>query len=56
MLVTDGLLQPHRVTLLSAKNKKRLKWASDHQHWKIDEWKNIAWSDESQFLLSQDLV
>ena len=44
---------PHRVLLLLAKKKKkRLQWARDHQHWTIGEWKNIALSDESQFLLS----
>jgi hypothetical protein len=43
---------PHRVPLLSAKNNK--KWfqcARDHQHRTFEEWKIIAWSDESQFLL-----
>jgi hypothetical protein len=40
--------RPHRVPLLSAKNKKkRLQWAQDHQHWIIEEWKNITWSKES---------
>jgi hypothetical protein len=44
--------RPHWVQLLSAKNKKKLlQWARDHQHWTIEEWKNIAWSDESRFLL-----
>ncbi len=36
--------RPHRVTL-------RLQWAQAHQNWTIEDWKNIAWSDESQFLL-----
>uniref|UniRef100_A0AAZ3SMV0 Transposase Tc1-like domain-containing protein n=1 Tax=Oncorhynchus tshawytscha TaxID=74940 RepID=A0AAZ3SMV0_ONCTS len=44
--------RPHQVPLLSAKNKKkRLHWARNHQHWTIEEWKNVAWSDESRFLL-----
>ncbi len=43
---------PHRVLLLSAKNRKRrLQFAQAHQNWTIENWKNIAWSDESQFLL-----
>jgi len=42
----------HRVTLLLAKNRKRwLQFAQAHRNWTIENWKNIAWSDESQFLL-----
>ncbi len=38
----------HRVPLLSAKNRKqRLQFAQAHQNWTIEDWKNIAWSDES---------
>ncbi len=44
--------RPHRVLLLSAKNRKqRLRFAQAHQNWTIEDWKNIAWSDESRFLL-----
>ncbi len=44
--------RPHRVLILSAKNRKRrLQYAQAHQNWKIEDWKNIAWSDESWFLL-----
>ncbi len=44
--------RPHRVLLLSAKNRKRwLQFAQAHQNWTIEDWKNIAWSDESRFLL-----
>ncbi len=43
---------PHRVSLLSAKNRKRrLQFAQAHQNWTIEDWKNVAWSDESWFLL-----
>ncbi len=43
--------RPHRVLLLSAKNRKRrLQFAQAHQNWTIEDWKNIAWS---QFLLRQ---
>ncbi len=42
----------HRVSLLSAKNRKRrLQFAQAHQNWTIEYWKNVAWSDESRFLL-----
>ncbi len=44
--------RPHRVPLLSAKiSKQRLKFAQAHQNWTIEDWKNVAWSDESRFLL-----
>ncbi len=44
--------RPHQVPLLSAKNRKlRLQFAQAHQNWIIEDWKNVAWSDESQFLL-----
>ncbi len=43
--------KPHRVPLLSAKNRKRrLQFAQAHQNWTIEDWKNVAWSDESRFL------
>ncbi len=42
----------HQVPLLSAKNRKRrLQFARAHQNWTIEDWKNVAWSDESRFLL-----
>ncbi len=44
--------RPQRVPLLSAKNRKgRLQFAQAHQNWTIEDWKNVAWSDESWFLL-----
>ncbi len=44
--------RPHRVPLLSAKNRKRrLQFTQAHQNWTIEDWKNVAWSDESWFLL-----
>ncbi len=44
--------RPHRVPLLSAKNReRRLQFTQDHQNWTIEDWKNVAWSDESRFLL-----
>ncbi len=40
--------RPHRVPLLSAKNRtRRLQFTQDHQNWTIEDWKNIAWSDGS---------
>ncbi len=44
--------RPHRVPLLSAKNRKRrLQFTQARQNWTIEDWKNVAWSDESRFLL-----
>ncbi len=50
--MTYSSRRPHRVPLLSAKNRKRrLQFTQAHQNWSIEDWKNVAWSDESQFLL-----
>ncbi len=44
--------RPHRVPLLSDKNKKRrIQFTQAHQNWRIEDWKNVAWSDESRFVL-----
>ncbi len=44
--------RPHRVPLLSAKNRKRrTQFTQTHQNWTIEDWKNVAWSDECRFLL-----
>ncbi len=44
--------RPHRVPLLSAKNRKRRRqFTQAHQNWTIEDWKSVAWSDESRFLL-----
>ncbi len=44
--------RPHWVPLLSAKNRtRRLKFAQAHQNWTVEDWKNVAWSDVSRFLL-----
>ncbi len=44
--------RPHRVPLLSAKNRKRrIQFTQAQQNWTIDDWKNVAGSDESRFLL-----
>ncbi len=44
--------RPHRVPLLSAKNRKqRQQFTQDHQNWTIEDCRNVAWSDEFWFLL-----
>lgn len=42
-----GCRRPHQVLLLSANNKKRkLQFAWTHQNWTIEDWKNVALSNE----------
>ncbi len=49
--------RPHRVPILSAKNRKRwLQFTQTHQNCTIEDWKNVAWSDESGFLLQHSDV
>ncbi len=44
--------RPHRVPLLSDKNRKRrIQFTQAHQNWTVLYWKNIAWSDEFWFLM-----
>ncbi len=43
--------RPHWVPLLNRNRKRRLQFTPAHQNWTIEDWKNVAWSDESQFLL-----
>jgi len=49
--------RPHRVPLISTTNrKKKLQFARDHQNWTIEDWKNVAWSDESNFCWDIQMV
>ncbi|GFY19391.1 HTH_Tnp_Tc3_2 domain-containing protein [Trichonephila clavipes] len=42
------------VPLLTALHKTlHLAWARQHRHWTVDDWKHVAWSDESRFQLNQ---
>ncbi len=44
----------HRV---SDKNRtRRIQFTQNHQNWTIEDWKNVAWSDESWFLLQHSDV
>ncbi len=48
--------RPHRVLLLSAKNRtQRLQFSQAHQNWTLENWKNVAWSEESRFLLQHSV-
>ncbi|GBM27353.1 hypothetical protein AVEN_120942-1 [Araneus ventricosus] len=42
--------RPTRVPLLTTRHKALLiSWARQHYHWTVDDWKHVAWSDESRF-------
>ncbi|GBO30159.1 Transposable element Tcb2 transposase [Araneus ventricosus] len=44
--------RPTRVPLLTARHKALLlSWSRQHYHWTVDDWKHVAWSDESRFQL-----
>ncbi|GFV58510.1 HTH_Tnp_Tc3_2 domain-containing protein [Trichonephila clavipes] len=44
--------RPLRVPLLNARLRAaRLAWAREHRDWSVEDWKRVAWSDESQFRL-----
>ncbi|GBN10173.1 hypothetical protein AVEN_253401-1 [Araneus ventricosus] len=45
-------LRPTRVPLLTARHTALLlSWPRQHYHWTVDNWKQVAWSDESRFQL-----
>ncbi|GBN32159.1 hypothetical protein AVEN_136397-1 [Araneus ventricosus] len=53
-LLDMGLCSRHptRVPLLTKRHRQlRLQWAREHRDWTMDEWKRVAWSDESRFLI-----
>uniref|UniRef100_A0A3B1JRE4 Transposase Tc1-like domain-containing protein n=1 Tax=Astyanax mexicanus TaxID=7994 RepID=A0A3B1JRE4_ASTMX len=37
-----------------AHRHRRLLWAREHQNWTVDQWKKVAWSEESRFTLLQE--
>ncbi|GBM16915.1 Transposable element Tc1 transposase [Araneus ventricosus] len=44
--------RPTRAPLLTKRHRQlRLQWAREHRDWTMDEWKRVAWSDESRFLI-----
>lgn len=41
-----------RKPFISAKNRQlRLEWCKERQHWTVDQWRKVLWSDESPFVL-----
>ncbi|GBN39680.1 Transposable element Tc1 transposase [Araneus ventricosus] len=48
----DCSSRPIRVPLLTKHHRQlRLQWAREHRDWTTDEWKRVAWSYESLFLI-----
>ncbi|GFU80776.1 HTH_Tnp_Tc3_2 domain-containing protein [Trichonephila clavipes] len=43
-----GSSRPTRVPLLNARYRAALLvWAREHRYWSVEDWKRVAWSDES---------
>ncbi|GFW38806.1 uncharacterized protein TNCV_3881731 [Trichonephila clavipes] len=42
----------HSCTLVDCK-ALRLAWGRQHRHWTVNDWKHVAWSDESRFQLNR---
>jgi hypothetical protein len=38
--------------LTAAMRKIRFKWALAHQHWTLEDWKNVIWSDKTSIILN----
>ena len=44
--------RPVRVPMMNpVHHQRRLQWASERRNWTLEQWKKVAWSDESRFLL-----
>jgi len=44
--------RPVRVPMLTpVHRRKSQQWTREHQNWTTEQWKKLAWSDESRFLL-----
>ena len=35
----------------ATKKAKRLEWALAHQHWTVEDWRRVIWTDESYIWL-----
>lgn len=40
--------KPKKPLLRAENRKKRLKWAKEHRHWTVEDWKRVVWSDETK--------
>lgn len=46
-----GRIAVKKPLLKSVNRRKRLKFAKEHRNWTMEQWKSVAWSDESKFEL-----
>ena len=47
-----GSCRPVRAPMMTpVHRRKHLQWACEHRKWTLEQWKKVAWSDESRFLL-----
>lgn len=44
-----GCLAVKKPLLRAIHKKKRLQWAKQHEHWTMEQWKTVLWTDESKF-------
>lgn len=40
--------KPKKPLLTKRHQRMRMQWAKTHQHWTIDDWKRVVWSDETK--------
>ncbi|KAG1572695.1 hypothetical protein G6F47_013585 [Rhizopus delemar] len=43
-----AFVKPQKPLLRSQNIMKRLQWAKSHQHWTVDDWKRVIFSDETK--------
>ena len=48
--------RPVRVAIMTPVHRRKcLQWARERRNWTLEQWKKVAWSDESSFLLNSRL-
>ena len=48
-----GRIAKKKPYLRLANKKKRLRWAKEHRHWTLKDWKKVLCTDESKFVIKQ---
>jgi hypothetical protein len=46
-----AFVKPPKPLLRSQNIMKRLQWAKSHQHWTVDDWERVIFSDETKIQL-----